>query len=161
MTNRNFTQRGTHTTGLGIMIGRCSSDSQHRGPNLYPPNGGCSFFSYTNDNLSNHTNQRHQHRKWTKEDNKLALHCYFKSNSIQREYRKRRIEIWEECARFQTTSPRLAAQVRTIIKKIWFSDLEILEIHQKVNRESKQRNTNTKLDTPNTKKQEQSNRNET
>ena len=46
------------------------------------------------------------------------------------------IKIWEECARFQTTSQRLADRVRTIIKKS--SDLEILEIHQKVNRESKQ-----------------------
>ena len=56
---------------------------------------------------------------------------------------------------------RQQAQVRTIIKKIWFSDLEILEIHQKVNRESRQRNTNTILGPPNTKKQEQLNRNET
>ena len=41
------------------------------------------------------------------------------------------IEIWQECASFQTTSQRLADQVRTMIKKGWFSDLEILEIHQK------------------------------
>ena len=43
------------------------------------------------------------------------------------------IEIWQECVNFQTTSQRLADQVRTIIKKGWFSDLEILEIHQKIN----------------------------
>ena len=43
------------------------------------------------------------------------------------------IEIWQEYASFQTTSERLADQVRTIINKVWFSDLEILEIHQKIN----------------------------
>ena len=43
------------------------------------------------------------------------------------------IEIWQEYASFQTTSQRLADQVRTIIKTGWFSDLEILEIHQKTN----------------------------
>ena len=42
------------------------------------------------------------------------------------------IEIWHECTSFQATSQRLADQVRTIIKKGWFSDLEILEIHQKI-----------------------------
>ena len=45
------------------------------------------------------------------------------------------IEIWQECASFQTTSQRVADQVRTIIKKGWFSDLEILEIHQKTQKQ--------------------------
>ena len=40
-------------------------------------------------------------------------------------------EIWHECASFQTTSQTLVDQVRIIIKKDGFSDLEILEIHQK------------------------------
>ena len=40
------------------------------------------------------------------------------------------IEIWHECAKFQT-SQRLADQVRTIINKVWFSDIELLEIHKK------------------------------
>ena len=38
------------------------------------------------------------------------------------------IEIWQECSTFQTTSQRLADQVRTIVKKGWFSDLDLLEI---------------------------------
>ena len=41
------------------------------------------------------------------------------------------IEIWQEYSNYQTTSQRLADQVSTIIKKGWFSDLEIIEIHQK------------------------------
>ena len=37
------------------------------------------------------------------------------------------IDIWQECASFQTTSQRLGDQAKTIIKKGWFSELEILE----------------------------------
>ena len=55
------------------------------------------------------------------------------------------IAIWQEYASFQTTR-----QVRTIIKKIF-------EIHQKTNNEQ---DSNTKSDTLNIDKQEQSNRNE-
>ena len=38
------------------------------------------------------------------------------------------IEIWQKYSTFQTISQRLADQVRTIVKKGWFSDLELLEI---------------------------------
>ena len=43
------------------------------------------------------------------------------------------MEIWQELSNFQTTFQRLADQVRTIMKKGWFSELEIIEIHQKMN----------------------------
>ena len=160
MSNRNITQRGTQTTGLGVTICRYSSDSQHRGTSHHPVNVGCSFFRSTNDDLSKHTNQRRQHKTWPRENNRLALHYYFRSNPTQRGYRKRTIEIWEECARFHTTSQTLADQVRTIMKKGLFSDLEILEIRQKTNSASKQQDTNTITDAPNIDKQEQFNRNE-
>ena len=62
------------------------------------------------------------------------------------------IEIWQECAKFQTT----ADQVRTIIKKGWFSDLEILEIHQKTHKQ----NYNTVPDSSSGVKQKQSNEKE-
>ena len=45
------------------------------------------------------------------------------------------IEIWQECASFKTTSKRLAPQVRGIILKGWFYDLEIVEIYQKIDNE--------------------------
>ena len=67
------------------------------------------------------------------------------------------IEIWQGCSSFQTTRNRLADQVRTIIKKGGFSDLEILEIHKKTNNEH---DSNTISDTPSIDKQKQSNRNE-
>ena len=67
------------------------------------------------------------------------------------------IEIWQECASFQTISQRLADQVRTIIKEGWFSDLEILEIYQKINNEQ---DSNTVSDTSRINKEKQPNRNE-
>ena len=49
-----------------------------------------------------------------------------------------------------TTNQRLPDQVRKMIKKDWFSDLQLFEIHQKINRESKQQDSNTIIDTLNT-----------
>ena len=95
MLNRNITQRGTQAT-----------DSQDGRPYCLPVNVGGSLFIYTNDDLRNHTNQRRQHTIWTREDNQLALRCYFRNNPILKGYRKRMIEIWQECASFQTTSQR-------------------------------------------------------
>ena len=51
------------------------------------------------------------------------------------------MEIWQELSNFHTISQRLADQVRTTIKKGWFSDLEILEIHQKINDQQSSDNT--------------------
>ena len=67
------------------------------------------------------------------------------------------IEVWQECAIFQTISQRLADEVRTNIKKGWFSDLEILEMHQKINN---QQGSNTVPDTSNINNQKQFNWNE-
>ena len=48
--------------------------------------------------------------------------------------------IWQELSNFQTTSQRLAHQVRTIMKKSRFSELEMIEIHKKIN-DQERRNT--------------------
>ena len=53
-----MTQCGTQAIGLGVMISRCSPNSQHGRPDHHPANVGGSFFRYTNDDLKNHTNQR-------------------------------------------------------------------------------------------------------
>ena len=125
MSNHNIT-RGTQATSLGVMIGRCSLDSQHGIPVRHPANVSCSFFRYINDDVRNYNDQKHKHKTWSRADNQIALHCYFRGNPSQRGYRKRMIEIWQECISFQTTSQWFADQVRTIIKKGWFSDLERL-----------------------------------
>ena len=88
-----MTKRGTHATGLDVMNGRYSPDSQHRKPDRHPANVGCSFVMYTNVDLRNHNNHSHKSKTRTREDNQLALHCYFWSYPSQRGYRKRMIEI--------------------------------------------------------------------
>ena len=74
MLKQNMTQPGTQVTGLCVMIGWYSPDSQHGRSNCHPTKVSCSFFRYTNDELRNHTNQRRKHKTWTREDNQLALH---------------------------------------------------------------------------------------
>ena len=157
MLKQNMTQHWTQTTGLGVAIGKCSPKSQHVRPDRRSANVGCPSFRYTSDNLRNYTNQRRKRKTWTMEDNQLALHYYFRSNHSRRGYRKRMIEIWRKCSNFQNTSQTLADQVRTIIKKDWFSDLEIIEIHQKINN---LRGSNTVPDISTINKQKQPNQNE-
>ena len=94
-------------------------------------------------------------------DNKLALRSYFRSNPTQRGYRKRMIDIWEEFTRFKITNKRLADQAKMIIKKDWFYNLEIFEIHQKVNKETCQLDPNTISETLNREKTEPSDQLET
>ena len=154
MSNQNITQRGIQATGLGIMIGKCSLENQHKRPEDHPASVGYPFFRYTNEDLRNHTHQRPKRKAWTREDKQLALYCYFRSNPTQRGYRKRMIEIWQECSNFDTTSQKLADLVRTIIKKSWFSDIEIIEIYKKINY---QQSNNTVPDTSNINKQKQPN----
>ena len=92
MTNRNLNQHGAQMTGMCVMIGRCSLDSQHRALVRSPANVCCSFsryannssFRYTNDEQINHSHQRTQRRKWTNEDNKLALYCILQA-TLQKE----------------------------------------------------------------------------
>ena len=123
-----MTQRGTQATDLGVMVGKCSPDSRH------PGNVGSSFFRYPNGDIRNLNNQTRKRKTWTREDNQLAVQYYFRSNPSPVGYRKIMIEILPECASFQTNQ-RLAEDVKTIIKKFWFSDFEILEINQKINNE--------------------------
>ena len=49
----------------------------------------------------------------------------------------------------------------TIIKKGWFTDLEILEIHQQLHKETNQHGTNTITETLNTEKSETPNQKQT
>ena len=67
------------------------------------------------------------------------------------------MEIWQELSNFQITSQRLADQVRTIMKKGWFSELGITEIHEKINDQERR---NTLPDTSNINKEKQPIQNE-
>ena len=117
------------------MISRCSHDSQYGRSGRHVANVSCSLFNYRNNYVRYHNGQRPKGKTWTWVDNHLVLHSYFRSNLSKRGYRKRMIEIWKECANFHT-SQRLTNQVRIIIiKKGWFSDLEMLVIHQKTSKQ--------------------------
>ena len=104
------------------------------------------LFRYMNDNVRNHNDQRPKRKTWTREDNQLGLHWYFRSNHSQRGYRKRMIEIWRESASFQTTSQKLADQVRTIIRKGWFYEFYIPEIHRETNKQDNNTELNSSRD---------------
>ena len=107
-----------------------------------PSNVGCSNFRCTKNDQRNHSTQRRQRKIRTKEDNKNVLHCYF--NLAQRRYKT--IEIWAESARFNTKSQRLADQVRLILMKGWFSELEILKICVNVNIEECEREPSPRIE---------------
>ena len=81
------------------MICRWSPQSQYRRSDCHLAIVDCSFFRYTNDDLRNHTNKRRKHKAWTREDNQITLHFYFRSNPTQRGYRKRMIEVHDGGAR--------------------------------------------------------------
>ena len=72
MSNHNITQRGTQATGLGVMFGRCSPDTQHGRPDRHPTNVGCSFFRCINDDVTNHNEQRPKRRTWIREENAIS-----------------------------------------------------------------------------------------
>ena len=131
MLKQNMTQHGTQATSFGVMVCRCSPDSQHGRPSSHPVSVGSSFRN-RNGNLRNYSNHRRKRKTWTREDNQLPLHYCFWSSPKQRGFKKKMIEIWQEYSIFQTTNQRLADQVRKIMKKDCFFDYEIIEIPNKI-----------------------------
>ena len=113
MTNPNLIQSRNQTTGLSIMISRCSHDSKYEGPGQHPAN---TVLILGTQIMTKATKLKNTNRKkWTKEDNKHVLHGYHKRNPKQREYRKRMIQIWAESAMFNVKSQRHADQARIML----------------------------------------------
>ena len=63
------------------------------------------FFRYTNDEPRKHINQIRERKTWTREDNQLALHCYFWSNPTLRGYRAIMMEIMTIMCKFPDNKP--------------------------------------------------------
>ena len=61
MTNPNPNQRGTQIKDLSVIVGRWSLDGQRRG--RYPVNVSRYNFSYTKNELSNYSTERHKLKK--------------------------------------------------------------------------------------------------
>ena len=74
-------------------------------------NVGCSNFRYINKDQSKKASERNRRKKWTREDNKNVIYCYFKCNPTQKVYRKRVTEIGIESIKFNT-SQRLTDQAK-------------------------------------------------
>ena len=66
-------------------------------------------------------------RKWSVEENRVLMECYFKSKE-KRGYRQRMLRLWEEKEMVEVTEQRLADQARTILKSKWFTTVELEEI---------------------------------
>ena len=93
MTNQNSNHRGTQMTDLSVMISRCFFYNNMKHPGVPE------------------TSKR---EKWSQEDIKNVSHSYLKSNSTQRIFRKRVIEIWLKSDEFNAKNQRLTDQVSMI-----------------------------------------------
>ena len=89
MTNGNIIQRGTLTTGLAVIIGKCSLDSQHGGSfGILRMLAVLISGKQTTNQVT--TQFRDTNRKMDeREDSKRALYSYFSSYSNHSEYKKK------------------------------------------------------------------------
>ena len=67
-------------------------------------------------------------RKWTQDDNRMVMRCYYESVPSKNGYRKRMLQLWLRMDKFPVTEQRLVDQANQIRKKKWLSDLELEEI---------------------------------
>ena len=58
-------------------------------------------------------------RRWTKEENKLMIRCFYQSDATKRGYQKRMIATWKEIGTFAITEQRLVDQARVIRTDKW------------------------------------------
>ena len=72
--------------------------------------------------------RRTTRRKWSQEENRVVMHCYYISMYGRNGYRKRMHVIWNEMRMFTVTEQRLVDQKNNILKRKWPSDLELEEI---------------------------------
>ena len=73
-------------------------------------------------------------RRWTKEENKLVMRCFYQSDSTRRGYqkvgyRKRMVAIWREIV--EITEQRVVDQASIIRTNEWLTEVELEEIRKK------------------------------
>jgi hypothetical protein len=81
-------------------------------------------------------------RRYTREDNRAIMECYYSSEPNNIGYRQRMHRAWRERGHFQMDEQRMADQVRNIRKRKWFTDEELDEIKESVLQESEGTNEN-------------------
>ena len=74
--------------------------------------------------------RRTTRRKWSQEENKVVMQCYYRSEYGRNGYRKRIHVIWNEMGMFNVTEQRLVDQKNNILRRKWLSDLELKEIQK-------------------------------
>ena len=116
MSNSNNEDNGVNEIGTnseGLSPGRCTMVQQH-GPGRHPATA------------------RRTQRKWSHEENRVVMECFYKSNPKKVGYRKRMHNLWIEHGMFVITEQRPVDQKSQIIKKKWLSELELEAIRRSI-----------------------------
>lgn len=109
---------GVNRTGVfdeGASPGRVAG-GQQPAPGCYPASA------------AQKSGSRKVRRKWSIEENRVLMECYFKSIPEKRGYRQRMLRLWDEKGMVKVTEQRLADQAHTILKSKWFTAVELEEI---------------------------------
>ena len=131
--NRKWIREQTLTKNHLITMMNPSIDNQDNGVNervatgnpLSPGNGAVEDQAAQGRQPVTGTTRR---RRYTREDNRVILMCYYKSRPDEKGYRQCMYNIWKDQSEFDITEQRLADQVRTIKKNKWFTTEEMDEI---------------------------------
>ena len=75
-------------------------------------------------------------RRYSREDNKAVMECYYKSKLDETGYRQRMHNTWNENGGFDISETRLADQVRMIRRNKWFTPVELDELKIRVNKQN-------------------------
>ena len=125
MANCNKHQHWPQSTGLGVMIIRCTLDSQHEDPictlrmlDVLLSGTQTIFFSDT-EMMNKLTTQIKDHSVRNGQRNKASKH-YILGATIQKDSYRKIIGIWKELVRFKTTNKKIAYPVWTITRKLVF-----------------------------------------
>ena len=119
MSNDNISDNGVNEAGAdnseGLAPGSCSVRTQ-ADPGRHPMTA----------------KKRTPRTAWSKEVNKIAMKCFYKSEPSKRGYRKRMFAKWQEIGVFNVSEQRLADQVRAIKNNNFLSNVELEEIEHEI-----------------------------
>ena len=117
MSNSNNEDNGVNEIGTnseGLSPGRCTMVQQH-GPGRHPATA------------------RRTRRKWSHEENRVVMECFYQSNPKKFGYRKRIHNLWIEQGMSLITEQKLVDQKSQIIKRKWLSEVELEAIRKSIN----------------------------
>ena len=117
MSNDSKSNNGVNETGIfceGSSPGRCLMAQQHE-PSRHQT-----------------TARRTTRRRWSQEENRIVITCYFISVPSRKDYRKRMLAAWQQKEIFFVIEQRLVDQANQIRKRKWLSELGMEEIQREV-----------------------------